>query len=154
VPAAKSNLEVCFAKLLVTLRDQLNTITSQIQETRDAVTHPDAKAESKYDTRALEASYYALGQSKRAAELLDFIRLVERKSVRGRCLSLVENKTKTRHLILLIQGPGAQSFAWNSTETVSVVSESSPLGQLLASTEEGDELSFKGNNCEVKNDFD
>lgn len=38
------------------------------QATRDEATHEDNKAESKYDTRGLEASYLAEGQARQAEE--------------------------------------------------------------------------------------
>lgn len=39
-----------------------------------AATDPDSKAENKYDTRTLEASYVARGQAQRVAELQEAVR--------------------------------------------------------------------------------
>ena len=64
-------------QLAAKLEAELATIRAAAQATHAAATHPDAKAENKYDTRGLEASYLAGAQQERVAELeatLDAIR--------------------------------------------------------------------------------
>lgn len=42
-----------------------------------AATDPDSKAEGKYDTRSLEASYLAIGQARHVDELAEAVRLFD-----------------------------------------------------------------------------
>jgi hypothetical protein len=51
------------------LRNQYNRAVAAVQDAADAATGEDAKAESKYDTRGLEASYLAAGQVALADQL-------------------------------------------------------------------------------------
>ena len=46
------------------LKERLDRLTRAAKESQQAATDPDSKAESKYDTRNLEASYLAVGQAK------------------------------------------------------------------------------------------
>lgn len=55
--------------ILKELEQKLNVILQAARNAREEATHEDAKAENKYDTRGLEASYLAGAQAKRAVEL-------------------------------------------------------------------------------------
>ena len=59
------------------LRAQLLRLTQAAQEAHAAATDAGSKAESKYDTRNLEASYLASGQAKQVDELAEALRLFE-----------------------------------------------------------------------------
>lgn len=59
------------------LRAQLLRLKQAAQEAHAAATDAGSKAESKYDTRNLEASYLASGQAKQVEELADALRLFE-----------------------------------------------------------------------------
>jgi transcription elongation GreA/GreB family factor len=50
-------------------RELLELTVSASQEARDEATDEESRAESKYDTHAIEASYLAAGQAERAEEL-------------------------------------------------------------------------------------
>jgi len=52
------------------LKGQLERASRAFEESRSYATDPDSKAESKYDTRSLEASYLAAGQAD-AVEVLE-----------------------------------------------------------------------------------
>ncbi len=54
---------------ILQLRTELQSLTRAAQDAFAAATDPDSKAENKYDTRTLEASYVARGQAQRVAEL-------------------------------------------------------------------------------------
>lgn len=58
-----------------TLENQLERLSQAARETRADATDPDSKAESKYDTRSLEASYLAIGQAKQAEDLAEAVRI-------------------------------------------------------------------------------
>ncbi len=51
------------------LRSRLERLTRAARESHAAATDPGSKAESKYDTRSLEASYLAAGQARQVEEL-------------------------------------------------------------------------------------
>lgn len=59
------------------LVSELEAYASSARSAHAEATHEQSKAENKYDTRALEASYLARGQSKQAAELEQSIRQFE-----------------------------------------------------------------------------
>ncbi len=56
-------------QLAAQIEAELATIREAADATHAAATHPDAKAENKYDTRGLEASYLAGAQKERVSEL-------------------------------------------------------------------------------------
>ena len=63
------NKRVILKKIIARLVAELEVYFRAAQFSRTEATHESNKAENKYDTRGLEASYLARGQSKQAAEL-------------------------------------------------------------------------------------
>jgi hypothetical protein len=61
-------------QILSVLSTELASLTRAAQGAFAAATDPDSKAENKYDTRTLEASYVARGQAQRVAELQEAVR--------------------------------------------------------------------------------
>ncbi len=59
------------------LRAQLERLTKAANEAHAAATDPGSKAEGKYDTRSLEASYLAVGQARQVDELANSLRIFE-----------------------------------------------------------------------------
>ncbi len=59
------------------LRASLERLTKAATEAHAAATDPGSKAEGKYDTRSLEASYLAAGQARQVEELADSLRIFE-----------------------------------------------------------------------------
>jgi hypothetical protein len=59
------------------LHTQLDRLTRAAQEAHAAATDPGSKAEGKYDTRSLEASYLAAGQARQVDELAEAVRIFE-----------------------------------------------------------------------------
>lgn len=59
------------------LRARFDRVTRAAKETHAAATDPGSKAESKYDTRSLEASYLAAGQAKQVEDLAKDVTLFE-----------------------------------------------------------------------------
>jgi hypothetical protein len=64
-------------KIRAELRAQLDRISKAACEAHAAATDPGSKAEGKYDTRSLEASYLADGQARQVDELAAFVRVFE-----------------------------------------------------------------------------
>ncbi len=63
------NKRAIIQKITAKLAGELEIYFRAAQFSRAEATHESNKAENKYDTRGLEASYLARGQSKQAAEL-------------------------------------------------------------------------------------
>ncbi len=59
------------------LRAQLDRLSKAAYEAHAAATDPGSKAEGKYDTRSLEASYLAAGQARQVDELAESVRIFE-----------------------------------------------------------------------------
>ena len=63
------------------LRTRFDRLTQAARDAHAAATDPGSKAESKYDTRSLEASYLAAGQAKQLDDLARDIELLENASL-------------------------------------------------------------------------
>lgn len=59
------------------LRERFERLVSAAKDAHAAATDADSKAESKYDTRTLEASYLATGQARQVEELAEALRIFE-----------------------------------------------------------------------------
>ena len=132
-------------EIIASLRAELHTCLQAARATAAAATDPDSKAENKYDTRSLEASYLARGQAQRVAELQEDLSAFEALGLRsfepGDVISvgaLVTLKSAD-HESYYFFGPAA-----GGTEILSegcevmVFTRSSPLGQRLAGRKVGD----------------
>lgn len=64
-------------QIRVELRARLARLATAALESHAAATDPGSKAEGKYDTRSLEASYLAAGQGRQVTELADALRIFE-----------------------------------------------------------------------------
>lgn len=138
----KSNLLRALTELL---ENELAGALREAQATIAAATDPDSKAENKYDTRSLEASYLARGQSQRVAELeaaLDAFRALALPTPThgsGAVLgSLVTATTPQgpRHFFLGPSGGGTEIEC--EGKTVLVLTPHSPLGGRLLGRRPGE----------------
>ena len=59
------------------LRHRLDVLARAAREAHSAATDPGSKAEGKYDTRSLEASYLASGQARQVEEMADALQRLE-----------------------------------------------------------------------------
>lgn len=59
------------------LRTRLERLSKAALEAHAAATDPGSKAEGKYDTRSLEASYLATGQARQVDELAESVRIFD-----------------------------------------------------------------------------
>jgi transcription elongation GreA/GreB family factor len=113
-------------------------------------THEQSKAENKYDTRGLEASYLARGQSKQAAEIGAAIRQFETISPRsfgakepidvGALVELESKQERTLYFVGPCAGGTEVTFAKNE---VLVITPQSPLGRELIGKKQGDRFVFE-----------
>jgi transcription elongation GreA/GreB family factor len=69
--------EEILKKIRVDLKDTLDRLVKAAMDAHAAATDPGSKAESKYDTRNLEASYLATGQARQVEELAEAVRIFD-----------------------------------------------------------------------------
>lgn len=128
------------------LTAELAQITSAALATHAEATDEENKAEDKYDTRGLEASYLAHGQSKAAEEaalaVAQFAALPVRDFTASEPISLgalvrLEGRGRSHYFI----GPRAGGTEIESEgDPVLVITPQSPLGRQLMGRKQGDTL--------------
>src|SRR5260221_505401 len=64
-------------RIVASLSESLSVLERAARASHAEATHESSKAESKYDTRGLEAAYLAGGQARQAKEILDSIKVYE-----------------------------------------------------------------------------
>lgn len=137
-------------QLLAVLQAELATLTRAAQGAFAAATDPDSKAENKYDTRTLEASYVARGQAQRVAELQQAVQAFG--ALSGNTLESGAAITLGTLLILELPGELAHYFLGpfaGGTEVVHegnevvVITPASALGQKLIGRREGEVVALR-----------
>lgn len=134
-------------ELLKRTREELSALEESAKSNRDFATDQEFKAESKYDTRALEASYLASAEAKRVEELKLEIQILEEVDLEqskklgeisiGALVELEHNEQ--RRLYFLIPTAGGTLLSINQ-QTILVVSIFSPIGDALMGLKLGDEF--------------
>ena len=64
-------------QIIASLTESLGVLEKAARASHEEATHESSKAESKYDTRGLEAAYLAGGQARQAKEIMDSIKAYE-----------------------------------------------------------------------------
>jgi len=141
------NKRLLIKKIIACLTGELGIYFRAAQASRAEATHEQSKAENKYDTRGLEASYLARGQSKQAAEIEAAIGAFEKLDARkfaagepidlGALVELEHGSERTFYFI----GPraGGTEVAHDKREVL-VITPQSPLGEQLLGRKQGDQL--------------
>jgi hypothetical protein len=136
------NKRELLGQVVIRLQAELDLLTTAALATHAEATDEENKAEDKYDTRGLEASYLAHGQSKAAEEtalaLAQFQALVPRDFTANEPIglgALVALDGPARYFI----GPraGGTEIKFNGT-VVLVITPQSPLGRQLLGRRQGD----------------
>ena len=144
------NKRALIKKIVARLTDELEVYFRAAQASRAEATHEQSKAENKYDTRGLEASYLARGQSRQAAEIQAAIAAFEKLDARqfgagepidvGAFVELAFDGEKTAYFI----GPRAGGMELlHEKREVTVITPQSPLGEQLVGRKQGDILKLK-----------
>lgn len=130
------------------LEADLATLIAAAEAAHQAATHEESKAENKYDTRGLEASYLAAGQSRRVADIrrtLSAWRALQMRPYDGNigiqlgALICLQSADGRRQRLLL--GPdGAGLKLQDSLGEIVLISPQSPLGKLLLGQGPGDNV--------------
>lgn len=130
-------------QILAVLQAELASLTQAAQGSFAAATDPDSRAENKYDTRTLEASYVARGQARRVMELQEAVQ-----AFTSLCVAPVATTIQLGSLVTL-QAPWGEEhvflgpFAGGTEvrldgEEIVVITPASALGQKLVGRQIGD----------------
>jgi transcription elongation GreA/GreB family factor len=149
------NKRTLLKKIVSKLTSELEVYFRAAQASRAEATHEQSKAESKYDTRGLEASYLARGQSKQMAELEaaieEFGSLDARSFAAGEAISigaLVELETGGERSFYFIGPRAGGTEVELERKEILVITPQSPLGSQLMEKKQGDQpkLNLGGRN--------
>jgi transcription elongation GreA/GreB family factor len=144
------NKRAILKKIITKLASELEIYFRAAQFSRAEATHESNKAENKYDTRGLEASYLARGQSKQLAELEAAIAEFEKLGVKkfsatdaigvGALVELEQGGGRGFYFL----GPrvGGTEIEYDRKEIL-VITPQSPLGEQLVGKKPGDTFLLK-----------
>jgi len=145
LPPFAMNKSALIQKIISKLMSELEVYFRAAQASRAEATHEQSKAESKYDTRGLEASYLAHGQSKQAAELeaaiADFGKLDARKFAAGEPIgvgALLELEVAGENAFYFIGPRAGGTEVVQDKQEICVITPQSPLGEQLLEKKQGD----------------
>jgi transcription elongation GreA/GreB family factor len=137
------------AAIVEKLRGDLALYQKAAGAARTEATDEQSKAENKYDTRGLEASYLARGQSRQAAETAQSIDVFEKLAVRefsssdaidvGALVELQNGKEKSTYFIA--PRAGGTEIVYDDHEVL-VITPESPLGSLLVRRKAGEKFTL------------
>lgn len=144
------NKQAVLQKIIDALKTQVAHYAAAAETSRAEATHEENQAEDKYDTRGLEASYLASGQSRQMAEtaaaLQKFATMVLPRFEKGSPIdvgALVELKTRREENLYFIGPAAGGTEVKQGNRTILVLTPQSPLGQNLMGRREGDKLRMK-----------
>lgn len=141
------NKRALIKKILTRLRSELEVYFRAAKAAHAEATHEQSRAENKYDTRGLEASYLARGQSRQAAEMQAAIEAFEKLEIRPFAAvdpidvgALVELENKGEVTVYLIGPKAGGTEVTHEKREVLVITPQSPLGAQLQGKKQGDRL--------------
>ena len=139
------NKRALIEKIVAKLTSELEVYFRAAQSSRAEASHEQNKPENKYDTRGLEASYLARGQSKQAAELevaiAEFEKLEARKFAAGEAIglgALIELEMGGETSFYFIGPRAGGTEVVHDKKEVLVITPQSPLGAQLMEKKQGD----------------
>ena len=129
------------------LKLRLERLAKAAMDAHAAATDPGSKAESKYDTRNLEASYLASGQARHVEEMAKAVRIFESLTLPEfemdepiEAGALVEvDMDDGEAFFLLVPAAGGLSVMWEDRE-ITLLTPESGLYQKLLGLNVGDQL--------------
>jgi transcription elongation GreA/GreB family factor len=139
------NKRTLIQKIITQLASELEVYFRAAQNSRAEATHEQNKVEGKYNTRGLEASYLARGQSKQAAELeaviAEFEKLEARKFAANEVIgvgALVELEVGGEKSFYFIGPRAGGTEVMQDKKDILVITPQSPLGAQLMEKKQGD----------------
>ena len=141
------NKRALIKKILAQLTAELEVYFRAAHAAHAEATHEQNKAENKYDTRGLEASYLARGQSRQALEtkaaITAFEKMVPRKFGVGEPVelgALVEVEQRKERTLYFIGPKAGGTEVVHEGREVLVITPQSPLGAQLQGKKSGERL--------------
>ena len=139
-------------QIIAALEAELEGYARSARAAHAEATDEQSKAENKYDTRGLEASYLARGQSRQAAETIEAIEQFQALDRRGfgaddaidlgALIELEDQEGRSCYFL----GPRAGGLEIQQRrETVLVITPHSPLGRQLLGRKQGDRFPLQMN---------
>ncbi len=144
------NKRALIEKIIKQLTSDLEGYLRAARAAHAEATHEQSRAENKYDTRGLEASYLARGQSKQAAEIEAAIEAFGK--LDGRAFApgepvdlgaLVELEGAGERTIYFIGPKAGGTEVMHQKREVLVITPQSPLGEQLMGRKQGESLQMK-----------
>ncbi len=146
-------------KVIIDVEARLQALVKSAKEAHDAATNEESKAENKYDTRGLEASYLAGAQSRRVMELeesLFYLKKVKPEELEQKSSAELftivqvsdDDGEEKNFFILPVQGGVVVEHAQAKFQIITL---SSPIGKAVYKKSIGDEFKFKNNYFEILN---
>jgi transcription elongation GreA/GreB family factor len=139
------NKRAIIKKITAKLISELEVYFRAARFSRAEATHESSKAESKYDTRGLEASYLARGQSKQAAELegaiAQFEKLNAKKFGADAAIdigALVELESGGENSFYFVGPRAGGTEVVHDRKEILVITPQSPLGEQLVGKKQGE----------------
>src|SRR5664280_2198278 len=144
-------------QIITSLTESLGVLEKAARASHEEATHESSKAESKYDTRGLEAAYLAGGQARQAREILNSIKvyeaLVTRDFASGEPIeltALVELDADGTHSTYFIGPKNGGLEIKHRRKEIMVITPQSPLGQNLVGRKGGQRWATKLGGSSVK----
>lgn len=144
--------------LIRELEVRLELLIRSAVEAREAATGDESKAENKYDTRGLEASYLAGAQAKRSEELTLEIFNLKKYQIREfhdqtpvgltALVTALVNAEEERHFLILPYAGGTKLSVDN--QDIFVITPESSVGKVLMGKSVGDAVEMKVKNKNVE----
>ncbi len=129
---------------------ELGIYAKAANASRAEATHEQSKAENKYDTRGLEASYLARGQSRQAAEILQAIEQFEKLELKKfgpkdpiDVGAFVEVEVKGERSFYFIGPRAGGTEVQHDKKEILVITPQSPLGQQLVGKKQGERVKIE-----------
>ncbi|HAN32332.1 MAG TPA: transcription elongation factor GreAB [Myxococcales bacterium] len=142
------------ARLIAQLRERIAQTQGVLQHAHTAATDGEAKAENKYDTRGLEMSFVAAGQTDRVAALRQVLSALHHwqppqmlESARPGALLELRCDEESRWMYITPYGDATKLDIEGTT--VQVINLKAPVGRALVGRSEGDEVQVLGRSWEI-----
>lgn len=141
------NKQEVIRRIVAKLGGELELYLRAARTAAEEATNEQSKAENKYDTRGLEASYLARGQSRQAAETEAAV--LQFQALTGRVLgetdpidvgALVELKGRRDRMWFFVGPKAGGTEVEVAKEEVTVITPASPLGAQLVGRKAGEKI--------------
>jgi transcription elongation GreA/GreB family factor len=146
-----------FEAFEMALTEKISNLVEEALAQKEAATNEESKAENKYDTRGLEASYIAQAHAKRIQEMKEALFQLKKtprdpfnnKIKVGDLIEVLESDTKKEQIFFMLPTGGIEITL--ERKKIRSLSAASPLGGKLLGASIGDEVSLNKKNYEIIN---